>query len=75
VKFVRAAASQVLGLFIADWLQTGVIIVILGAGWFAFTKFGAPALVALVALLAVQLVWFALAEAEATKRSRQTSPS
>jgi hypothetical protein len=72
VKFVRGAAREVLGLFIADWLQTGVIIVILVAGWFAFSRFGAPALAALVILLAAQLVWFARAEA---KRSRQPSPS
>jgi hypothetical protein len=36
--------------------------VIIGAGWFAVTRFGAPALVVMVALLAGQLVWFARAE-------------
>src|SRR5438552_588054 len=49
-----------------------VFIVILAAAWFAVAKFGAPALVLLVLLLATQLVWFARAEAT---RSRRQSPS
>lgn len=72
MRFLGAAAGEVVGLFIADWLQTGVVIVILAAGWLGFTKFGAPALAVLVLLLAAQLVWFATVEA---RRSRQTSPS
>jgi len=40
-----------------------VILVILALGWLVVSKLGAPALVALVLLLAAQLVWFARAEA------------
>lgn len=64
MSFLRAAVAEVIGLFIADWLQTGVIVVILAAGWFAFTRIGAPALVGLVLLLAGQMIWFARAEAD-----------
>jgi hypothetical protein len=64
VNFLRAAGREVLGLFVSDWLQGGVIVLILAAGWFAVAKLGAPALVLLVLLLAAQLVWFARAEAK-----------
>jgi len=64
VNFLRAAGREVLGLFVNDWVQSGVIIVILAAGWFAVSKLGAPALVLLVLLLAGQVVWFARAEAK-----------
>jgi hypothetical protein len=67
VKFLRSAGAQVLGLFVSDWTQSAVIVVILAAGWLAVAKLGAPALVLLVLLLAGQLVWFARAEA---RRSR-----
>jgi hypothetical protein len=64
VNFLRAAGREVLGLFVNDWVQSGVIIVILATGWFAVSKLGAPALVLLVLLLAGQVVWFARAEAK-----------
>ena len=63
MKFLRAAGREVVGLFVGDWLQSGVVVVILAAGWFALSRLGAPALVLLVLLLAGQLVWFARAEA------------
>ena len=63
MNFLRAAGAQVLGLFVSDWVQSAVILVILALGWLAVSKLGAPALVALVLLLAAQLVWFARAEA------------
>jgi hypothetical protein len=63
VKFLRSAGAQVIGLFVSDWVQSAVILVILALGWLAVSKLGAPALVALVLLLAAQLVWFARAEA------------
>jgi hypothetical protein len=53
----------VLGLFVADWIQTAVIVLILAAGWIAVTTIGGWALIPLVLLLAGQLVWFARAEA------------
>lgn len=64
MKFLRAAGAQVIGLFVSDWVQSAVILVILALGWLAVSKLGAPALVALVLLLAGQLVWFARAEAK-----------
>lgn len=63
MKFIRSAGAQVIGLFVSDWVQSAVILVILALGWLAVSKLGAPALVALVLLLAAQLVWFARAEA------------
>ena len=72
MSFLRAAGREVLGLFVSDWVQSGVVIVILAAAWFAFPRVGPSALVLLVLLLAAQLVWFARAEA---KRSRPRSPS
>jgi hypothetical protein len=62
VSFLRSAAAEVVGLFVGDWLQSIVVLVIIAAGWLAVVRFGAPALVALVLLLAGQLVWFARAE-------------
>jgi len=64
VKFLRAAGRQVVGLFVGDWLQSGAVVVILAAGWFAVSRLGAAALILLVLLLAGQLVWFARAEAK-----------
>ena len=70
MKFLRSAAAELIGLFVADWLQTAVIFVILAAGWYAVAGMHLsplPVLVGMVLLLAAQLVWFALAEARRTK--------
>ena len=76
MRFLRAAGRELLGLFVSDWVQSGVVIVILAAAWIAVSKLGAPALVLLVLLLAAQLVWFALAEGRrSSKRSPRQSPS
>jgi ABC-type xylose transport system permease subunit len=66
VRFIRSAASEVVGLFVADWVQTAAIVAIVAAGWYALSRLHAmrvPVLVVLVLLLAGQHVWFALAEA------------
>ena len=63
MSFLRGAAARVIGLFVGDWLQSAVVVVIIAVGWFAVSRLGAPALVVLVLLLAGQLVWFARAEA------------
>src|SRR5256885_1644869 len=42
VRFLRAAGRHLLGLFVSDWVQSGVVVVILSAAWFAVAKFGAP---------------------------------
>ena len=81
MKFLRSAASELIGLFVADWLQTAVIVAVLAGGWYAIAGLHAsplPVLVAIVLLLAAQLVWFTLAEARTTnvaKRSPSASPS
>jgi len=76
VSFLRGAAARVIGLFVGDWLQSAVVVVIIAVGWFAVSRLGAPALVVLVLLLAGQLVWSARAQAmrSATPWPRQ-SPS
>jgi hypothetical protein len=63
MNFLRAAGGELIGLFVGDWLQSAVIVVILAIGWFAVSRLGAWALIPLVVLLAGQLVWFARAEA------------
>ena len=70
MSFLRAAAARVFGLFVGDWLQSAVVLVIIAAGWFAVSHFGGAALVVLVVLLAGQLVWFARAEGGRTARRR-----
>jgi hypothetical protein len=67
VTFLRSAGAEVLGLFVADWAQSAVVLVIIAAAWFAVSKLGAPAVVLLVVLLAGQLVWFARAEGRRPK--------
>ncbi len=67
MKFLRSAASEVIGLFVGDWLQSAVVVVILAIGWLAVSRLGAFALIPLVLLLAGQVVWFARAEAVRTR--------
>jgi hypothetical protein len=67
VSFLRAAVQRVVGLFVGDWLQSAVVLVIIAVGWLAVLRFGPPALALFVLLLAGQLVWFARAEG---KRAR-----
>ena len=69
MSFLRAAVRQVVGLFVGDWLQSVVVLVIIAVGWLAVSRFGAPALVLMVALLAGQLIWFARAEGRPTPQS------
>jgi len=69
MRLLVDAGRRVLGLFVGDWLQSVVVLVIIAAGYFAVSRFGTPALVLLVLLLAGQLVWFALAEGRRTART------
>jgi hypothetical protein len=66
MSFASAAVRRVVGLFVGDWLQSVVVLVIIAVGYFAVSRFGAPALVAMVLLLAIQLVWFASVEGRKT---------
>jgi hypothetical protein len=63
MKFLRAAAARVVGLFVTDWVQSVVVVVIIAAAWLAVARLGTAAVVVFVALLASQLVWFAVAAA------------
>lgn len=64
MSFVRAAVQTVVGLFVGDWLQSVVVLVIVALGWLAVSRWGLLALLPFVLLLAGQLVWFARAEAK-----------
>ena len=69
MKFLRAAWSEVVGLFVADWVQSAVIVAILGASWWLVARFGNTGVVVLVATLAAQLVWFARSEGRRLRRT------
>ena len=79
MKFLKSAAAQVIGLFVADWVQTLVILVTLGAAWYAIAGLHVtplPVLFGLVLVLAAQLVWFAVAEGRREARPKPLpSPS
>jgi len=79
LRFLKSAAAQVIGLFVADWVQTAVILVIVAAAWYSISGLRAaplPVLIGLVVLLAAQHIWFALAEARRDARPRPLpSPS
>jgi hypothetical protein len=70
---MRAAVSEVLGLFVADWTQTLTSVVILAAGWLALPRLRVAGLAFAVALaLAAQLVVATLVEARRKSGSRAT---
>lgn len=64
MRFVRAAAAEVIGLFVGDWAQTLVSVAILALGWFVLSHIHADGLAfVLVVALAVQLVYATTVEA------------
>jgi hypothetical protein len=67
MKFLSAAAAELIGLFVGDWLQSAVVVVILAAAWLSVPRVGAWALIPFVLLLAGQMVWFARAEASRSR--------
>jgi len=69
VRFLRAAAAEVVGLFVGDWVHTLVSIAILALGWFVLSRFQVEGLAFVVALaLAAQLVYATTLEARARDR-------
>jgi hypothetical protein len=69
VRFLRAAASEVIGLFVGDWAQTLVSIGILGLGWFALSRVHVDGIAFLIAIaLAAQLVYATTLEARQRAR-------
>ena len=69
MRFLRAAASEVIGLFVGDWAQTLVSIGILGIGWFALSRIHVEGIAFLIAIaLAAQLVYATTLEARQRAR-------
>ena len=69
MRFLRAAAAEVVGLFVGDWAQTLVSIAILALGWFVLSRLSVAGLGFVVAIgLAVQLVYATTLEARARDR-------
>ena len=79
MRFLKSAGTEVIGLFVSDWVQTAVILAIVASGWLAIAVLHVTVLavlVPLVLLLAAQHVWFALAEARhASSAAKPRSPS
>jgi len=58
VKFIRAAAAEVVGLFVGDWAQTLLSVAILALGWFVLSRVHVDGLAFVIVLaLAAQLVY------------------
>ena len=69
MKFLRTAGTRVIGLFVGDWVQTGVSVGILALGWFVLSRLQVEGLAFVVALaLGAQLVYATTLEARARAR-------
>lgn len=70
MRALRAAAAQLVGMFVTDWRQTVVILLILAGGWAlaAATRSRLAGAVMLL-LLGAQLVYFTIAEARRRGRA------
>ncbi|MEA2654937.1 MAG: hypothetical protein QOI23_302 [Chloroflexota bacterium] len=64
MRFLRAAASEVIGLFVGDWAQTAVSVGILGVGWFVLSRVHVAGIAFVIAIaLAAQIVYATTLEA------------
>ena len=64
MRFLRAAVSEVIGLFVGDWAQTGVSVAILAVGWIVLSRVHVNGIAFVIAIaLAAQLVYFTTLEA------------
>jgi hypothetical protein len=69
MNFIRAAGAQIVGLFVGDWVQTGVSVAILALGWFALSQVHVSGLGFVVAIaLGAQLVYATTLEARERAR-------
>jgi hypothetical protein len=69
VKYIRAAATEVVGLFVGDWLQTLVSVTILALGWLVLSRIRVDGLgFVVVVALAVQLIYATALEARVRAR-------
>ena len=66
---MRAAAAEVIGLFVGDWAQTAVSIGILGIGWFVLSRVHVAGIAFVIAIaLAAQIVYATTLEARERAR-------
>ena len=64
MRFLRAAAAEVIGLFVGDWAQTAVSIGILGIGWVVLSRVHVAGIAFVIAVaLAAQIVYATTLEA------------
>ncbi|HEY8797261.1 MAG TPA: hypothetical protein VIO85_05290 [Candidatus Dormibacteraeota bacterium] len=64
MRFLRAAAAEVIGLFVGDWAQTAVSVGILGIGWFVLSRVHVSGIAFVIAIaLAAQIVYATTLEA------------
>ena len=69
MKYIRAAATEVVGLFVGDWLQTLVSVTILALGWLVLSRIRVDGLgFVVVVALAVQLIYATALEARVRAR-------
>lgn len=68
MSFLRSAVSEVIGLFVGDWFQSAVTVVILALAWLALARFHVAGLAFVLAVaLAIQLILATAAEARRKK--------
>ena len=64
MRFLRAAAAEVIGLFVGDWAQTAISVGILGIGWFVLSRVHEVGVAFVIAVaLAAQIVYATTLEA------------
>jgi hypothetical protein len=64
MRIVRAVVSEVVGLFVSDWIQALITVVIIGAGWLALPRLHVEVLAfGLAVALGLQLIFSTSAEA------------
>ena len=69
MKYIRAAATEVVGLFVGDWLQTLVSVTILALGWLVLSRIRVDGLgFVVVVALALQLIYATALEARVRAR-------
>lgn len=68
MSWLRAAASEVIGLFVGDWIQSITTVVILAVAWVALPRLHVAGLAYVIAVaLAAQLILATTAEARRKK--------
>lgn len=69
MSFLRAAAAEVIGLFVGDWAQTAFSVGILAIGWFLLSRVHVDGIAFVIAVaLATQLVYATMFEARQRAR-------